>query len=52
MTNRENALSTHAKPDDKERIEAFLAHPDGGSRRTWFNIKKKLALNTRLKPSV
>jgi hypothetical protein len=29
---------------DKERIEAFRAHPDGGSRRTWFNIKKRLAL--------
>jgi hypothetical protein len=29
---------------DKERIEAFQAHPEGGSRRTWFNIKKRLAL--------
>lgn len=29
---------------DKERIEAFQAHPDGGSRRTWFYIRKRLGL--------
>jgi hypothetical protein len=27
---------------DKERIAAFEADPDGGSRRTWFNIKRRL----------
>jgi hypothetical protein len=31
--------------NDKERIEAFAAHLDGGSRRTWYYLKKKLALN-------
>jgi hypothetical protein len=35
---------------DKERIEAFEAHPDGRKRRTWFNIKKKLGLNARTRP--
>jgi hypothetical protein len=35
---------------DKERIEAFVAHPDGGSRRTWFNVKQRLALNGRKRP--
>src|SRR5262249_42963351 len=30
--------------NDKGRIQAFQAHPDGGSRRTWFYHKKKLAL--------
>ena len=29
---------------DKERIEAFEAHAAGGSRRTWFNVKKRLGL--------
>jgi hypothetical protein len=29
---------------DKERVEAFTAHPDGGCRRTWFYLKKKLGL--------
>jgi hypothetical protein len=28
--------------NEKERIKAFTEHPDGGSRRTWFNRKKKL----------
>jgi hypothetical protein len=30
---------------DKARIEAFKAHPDGGSRRNWFYLKKKLGLD-------
>jgi hypothetical protein len=30
---------------DEERINTFKDHADGGSRRTWFNIKKKLAVN-------
>jgi hypothetical protein len=33
---------------DKARIEAFKAHPDGGSRRTWYYLKKKLGLNAAL----
>jgi hypothetical protein len=36
---------------DQERIEAFGTHPDGGSRRTWFNIKKKLSFNGRTRGS-
>jgi hypothetical protein len=36
---------------DKERIAAFEAHPDGGSRRTWFNIKRRLDLKARPKPN-
>jgi hypothetical protein len=35
---------------DKERIAAFKAHPDGGSRRTWFYIKEKLGLDGNRKP--
>jgi hypothetical protein len=34
---------------DKERIAQFEAHQDGGSRRTWFNIKKKLNDGTHRK---
>jgi hypothetical protein len=34
---------------DKERIVAFEAQADGGSRRTWFNIKRKLGLNSKKK---
>jgi hypothetical protein len=30
---------------DKERIKAFTEHADGGSRRSWFNIKDRLGLN-------
>ena len=29
---------------EAERIAAFAAHPDGGKRRTWFNLKKKMGL--------
>jgi hypothetical protein len=36
---------------DAERIEAFMAHPDGGCRRTWFNIKKKLDGNGDGRPA-
>ena len=36
---------------DKQRIEAFAAHPDGGSRRTWFNVKKKLGLEAKARRS-
>jgi hypothetical protein len=35
---------------DKERIEAFETHPDGGSRRTWYNVKKQLGLRARTRP--
>lgn len=35
---------------DKERIAAFEDHHEGGSRRTWFHIKKKLGLNDRTRP--
>jgi hypothetical protein len=34
---------------NEERIKVFVGHADGGSRRTWFNIKKKLAVNARKK---
>jgi hypothetical protein len=35
---------------DQERIATFVAHADGGSRRTWFNLKKKLRTGTNGKP--
>jgi hypothetical protein len=37
---------------DKERIAAFVDHPDGGSRRTWFNVKRRLGQNPRAKAKV
>jgi hypothetical protein len=33
---------------DKDRIAAFEVHADGGSRRTWFNVKKRLANGRKL----
>ena len=30
---------------DEDRIKAFKEHADGGSRRTWFNVKKRLTSN-------
>lgn len=40
-------LADQTYTSDKDRIAAFCAHRDGGSRRTWFNIKKKMALNEK-----
>jgi hypothetical protein len=34
---------------DEDRIKVFKDHADGGCRRTWFNVKKKLAVNARKK---
>jgi hypothetical protein len=35
---------------DAERIKAFMAHPDGRKRRTWFNVKKRLGGRGNGKP--
>jgi hypothetical protein len=41
----ERLLADTTFKTDKERIEAFAAHLDGGSRRTWYYLKKNLVRN-------
>jgi hypothetical protein len=43
-------LADGAFKSDQERIAAFEADPNGGSRRTWFNIKNKLRSRGKGKP--
>jgi hypothetical protein len=43
-------LADPAFQSDTERIQAFMDHPDGGARRTWFYVKKRLRLNPRTRP--
>jgi hypothetical protein len=44
-------LKDPAYSKEEDRIRAFRDNPDGGSRRTWFNIKKKLSLNGKKQSS-
>ena len=39
-----NLLADPTYKSEAQRIAAFASHPDGGKRRTWFNLKKKLGL--------